>query len=173
MASTNVRRGRGACNTMQIGRRTELRAWAWLFDQGYEVFDNVFPGGPIDVVAVHAETGVVLKIEVRTATERGARWNIEGLSARQLELGVQLLVFRPSTQEFLLFEPGVRSAGTKSSNGGENRAQAWKDANLERLRQRTDETLEQIRHELSRQAQGRPPIVPPMPGQRPRKAQAR
>ena len=47
-----------------IGTNTELKAAAWLLEQGYEVFRNVSSHGEIDLVAI--KDGIVRKIDVKT-----------------------------------------------------------------------------------------------------------
>lgn len=48
------------------GALSELRASAWLLEQGYEVFRNVSAHGPIDIIARHPETGELLLLDVKT-----------------------------------------------------------------------------------------------------------
>jgi len=50
------------------GASSELRASAWLLDQGYEVYRNVSQHGLADIVAVNYETGEVAYIDVKTCT---------------------------------------------------------------------------------------------------------
>jgi Holliday junction resolvase-like predicted endonuclease len=55
-----------AKNSARKGRVRELAAALWLLDQGYEVFDNMIPNGPIDLVAL--KDGAALFIDVKTAS---------------------------------------------------------------------------------------------------------
>ena len=71
----------------QVGARSELRACAWLIEQGYEVFRNVCSHGPIDIVAI--KDGVVLKIDVKTK-QYGQRLPV--LLQAQHDLGVVGLI---------------------------------------------------------------------------------
>ena len=52
-------------NTIPIGAASELTACAWLLSEGYEVFRNVAPAGPIDLIAF--KDGLFLFIDVKTA----------------------------------------------------------------------------------------------------------
>lgn len=52
------------------GALAELRASAWLLDQGYEVFRNLSQHGAIDLIARRADTGEILLIDVKTAPSR-------------------------------------------------------------------------------------------------------
>ena len=47
------------------GARNELAAIVWLMDMGYEVFRNVSPYGPVDLVAI--KDGATLLLDVKTA----------------------------------------------------------------------------------------------------------
>lgn len=87
-------------NTGRIGRETELKAWLWLTRNGYDVFDNIFPNGPIDIVAVNTRNGLVLKLEVRTGTIGPNGVYHSRLDQRQVDLGVQLLLYRPDLDDF-------------------------------------------------------------------------
>jgi Holliday junction resolvase-like predicted endonuclease len=53
-------------NSSQKGAVSELKAAAWLIDQGYEVFRNLVPTGPADLVAFHPETGEFIAVDVKT-----------------------------------------------------------------------------------------------------------
>ena len=57
-------------NKARIGARSELIAAAWLMARGYEVFRNMSPEGPFDIIAVSPEH--TLYIDVKTPA---ARWN--------------------------------------------------------------------------------------------------
>jgi Holliday junction resolvase-like predicted endonuclease len=51
-----------------VGAKNELRAAAWLMDQGYEVFRNVSPVGPGDLIAWDIKNGVFIPVDVKTAS---------------------------------------------------------------------------------------------------------
>jgi hypothetical protein len=50
-------------NKKHKGAHMEIRAAAWLLEQGYEVFRNVSPYGEIDLVAI--KDGVVTALDVK------------------------------------------------------------------------------------------------------------
>lgn len=58
----------------------ELKAMSWLLDQGYEVYRNVSPEGPFDLIAIKPDETVY--IDVKTCS---AQWNydIKGLVANK------------------------------------------------------------------------------------------
>lgn len=76
-------------NTGKLGRYCEMVATLWLLRQGYEVFDNVSPNGPIDLIAVHPSTGEVIKIDVKKLSVSGRKY-VAG-AVRRTDLGVVLL----------------------------------------------------------------------------------
>jgi hypothetical protein len=45
---------------------SELKAQIWLTEQGYEVFTNIKPSGPADLLAWDVAKNHVLKIDVKT-----------------------------------------------------------------------------------------------------------
>ena len=55
-----------------LGARSELVACAWLMAQGYAVFRNVCPTGPVDIIAM-SSSGRIIKIDVKTATAEEER----------------------------------------------------------------------------------------------------
>jgi hypothetical protein len=77
-----------------IGALSELAACAWLLRRGYEVFRNVSPNGPADLVAWRPGYDPIL-VDVKTLG--GADPNIKNrLSPTQQGLGVRVLgVFAP------------------------------------------------------------------------------
>lgn len=48
------------------GAFSELKASAWLLNQGYEVFRNVSPHGAVDIIAMNPETNEITLIDVKT-----------------------------------------------------------------------------------------------------------
>ena len=52
--------------TAYIGKISELQAQIWLLNQGFEVFSNVKPSGPADIIAWDKKTDKFLKIDVKT-----------------------------------------------------------------------------------------------------------
>jgi hypothetical protein len=69
--------------TKHVGARSELIGCCWLLEQGYEVFRNVSPCGPIDLVAV--KKGEVLLLDVKSVPRAT-------VTQEQAELGVKLLI---------------------------------------------------------------------------------
>lgn len=55
-------------NASNIGRVNELHAQVWLLEQGYQVFQNVSPVGPADLVVWDYETNTFMAIDVKTVT---------------------------------------------------------------------------------------------------------
>ena len=54
----------------KVGDINELRATIKFLKEGYWVFRNVSPKGPIDMILVHEKTGEVRKIDVKTNSYR-------------------------------------------------------------------------------------------------------
>jgi hypothetical protein len=52
-----------------LGAHTELRAVSWLLEQGYEVFRNVSPSGPADIIVFREDEAPRL-IDVKTMSGR-------------------------------------------------------------------------------------------------------
>ena len=82
-------------STQTIGDINEHKAIIKFLKEGYWVFKNVSVKGPIDMVLIHEETGVVRKIDVKTTSYRlswkpGTRISRQ-LSKIQKKLGVELL----------------------------------------------------------------------------------
>lgn len=55
--------------TSQLGAYHELIACSYFIQQGYEVFRNVAPSGPADLVAWLPSTGETIFVDVKTATK--------------------------------------------------------------------------------------------------------
>ena len=53
-----------------LGALSELVACAWLLREGYQVFRNVSPHGPYDVVAIKGDD--VIRIDVKTIRRYGS-----------------------------------------------------------------------------------------------------
>ena len=80
-------------NKQRIGDISEHMAVVKFLKEGYHVFKNVSPKGPIDMVLVHRETGEVRKIDVKTKSYRqswkpGTRTHRQR-SKEQVRLGVE------------------------------------------------------------------------------------
>jgi hypothetical protein len=55
-----------------LGAASELKAQAWLLEQGYSVFRNVAQWGTADLVA--EKGGTFCKIDVKTLQDNGEDW---------------------------------------------------------------------------------------------------
>ena len=81
------------------GDMAEFYAVTWLWDHGYEVFQNAGCTGPIDMIAMDKKGNMVL-IDVKTLpVVEGSKINGAGRSNIQKKLGVKLLRFDPDTRE--------------------------------------------------------------------------
>ena len=78
------------------GQRSEFIAAAWLISINYLVYVKTQDNDPIDLIAVHRNTGDVLKLDVksvsyrRTGLKKGHRIN-RVLNKNQKKIGVKLL----------------------------------------------------------------------------------
>lgn len=86
----------------RLGDMAELRACAWLMQQGYEVFRNVGSTGPADLVAWNTFTGDTKFIDVKTASKRinskgEVYYNYAGVRRHNK---VDILVFCPDENRF-------------------------------------------------------------------------
>ena len=79
------------------GAHSELLASAELINEGYEVFRNVCPDGPADLIAWRPETGEVRILDIKTATKttRPQGFKAGALTTRQVGLGVQRIAVLP------------------------------------------------------------------------------
>ena len=81
------------------GQRSEFTAAAWLISTNYLVYVKTQDNDPMDLVAIHRNTGDVLKIDVKSVSFRktwkpGTRiWRIP--SKYQKQLGVVILYVYP------------------------------------------------------------------------------
>ena len=81
------------------GQRSEFLAAAWLISINYLVYVKTQDNDPIDLVAVHRNTGEVLKLDVKTVSYRktgrvGDRIN-RVVNKHQKKIGVTLLYVYP------------------------------------------------------------------------------
>ena len=81
----------------KIGDISEHKAAIMFMKEGYWVFRNVSPKGPIDMVLVHEKTGDVRKIDVKTNSYRQS-WKpgtriCRQRTKEQIKLGVELEFF--------------------------------------------------------------------------------
>ena len=96
-------------NPSRKGDFAEYYAVTWLWDNGYEVFQNSGCTGPIDMIAMTKEGDVKL-IDVKTAQpdhrcKTGNRVQFKaGRTKLQIKLGVQFLLFNPDNRELRFAE---------------------------------------------------------------------
>jgi Holliday junction resolvase-like predicted endonuclease len=135
-------------DTAKLGRATEIRAHLWLLQQGYEVFNNIFPTGPVDAIAMDRKTGNIIKIEIRTASERkDGTWYCGDLTQEQVTLRVQLLVYLPSTQQFILYPIGIMKAGKFADSTPSERAKVGNAKRRITMLAETENALRQLKKE--------------------------
>ena len=92
------------------GDMAEYYAVTWLWDNGYEVFQNSGCTGPIDMIAMDKEGNTIL-IDVKTIIDNdGKSLYGAGRSKVQKKLGVKLLCFDPNTRELRFMQHGVYGA---------------------------------------------------------------
>ena len=104
-------------NNNRKGDFAEYYAVTWLWDQGYEVFQNSGCTGPVDMIALKGDE--VTLIDVKTFRERsrvsedkssGSFINGTNLepshkrTKKQIKMGVKILGFNPETRELRFVE---------------------------------------------------------------------
>ena len=96
-------------NSNRKGDFAEYYAVTWLWDNGYEVFQNSGCSGPVDIIAMDKK-GKILLIDVKTAqpdhrTNTGKKVMFKtGRTKQQLKLGVKFLLFNSDTRELKFAE---------------------------------------------------------------------
>ncbi len=93
-------------NSNRKGDFAEYYAVTWLWDNGYEVFQNSGCSGPVDMIAIDKK-GKHLFIDVKTAgtdIHNSKPRSKHPLSAKQKKLKVKLLLFNPDTRELRFVE---------------------------------------------------------------------
>ena len=93
------------------GDVAELKAAAWLMEQGFFVFTNVSKSGAIDLIAVREKLGncVIYPIDVKTMVynikKKSSRkingYNTHVLTPVQKEMNVRLLYYYPKSGKFM------------------------------------------------------------------------
>ena len=96
------------------GDVAELKAAAWLMEQGFFVFTNVSKSGAIDLIAVREELGncVIYPIDVKTMTRYRKKKNTSYDTEQycyysfyrtpvQKEMNVRLLYYYPKSGKFM------------------------------------------------------------------------
>ena len=89
------------------GDHAELKAVAWLWEQGYEVFRNCGCTGPVDLVAITPEGDTIL-IDVKTMLSQPhleddpnkRRRSGSNITDTQKQIGVQVLGYNLELDEF-------------------------------------------------------------------------
>ena len=96
-------------NSNRKGDFAEYYAVTWLWDNGYEVFQNSGCTGPVDMIAVDKKGNITL-IDVKTAqvdhrVSTGNRVQFKNpRTKKQIELGVIFLLFNPDTRKLRFAE---------------------------------------------------------------------
>jgi len=96
-------------NSNRKGDFAEYYAVTWLWDNGYEVFQNSGCTGPVDMIAVDKKGNITL-IDVKTAqvdhrVSTGNRVQFKNpRTKKQIELGVIFLLFDPDTRKLRFAE---------------------------------------------------------------------
>ena len=96
-------------NNNRKGDFAEYYAVTWLWDNGYEVFQNSGCTGPVDIIAMDKK-GKLLLIDVKTAQpdhrdNTGNRTMYKKPRTKlQKKLGVKFLLFNPDTRELRFAE---------------------------------------------------------------------
>ena len=95
------------------GDFAEYYAVTWLWDNGYEVFQNSGCTGPVDMIAMDKKGNIML-IDVKTIhTEQDYEQLKKTRTKTQEKLGVKLLGFNPETRELNFTNHGVRGRPKK------------------------------------------------------------
>lgn len=84
----------------RIGDFAEYYAVTWLWDQGYEVFRNCGCDGPVDLIVMD-QYGKMFLVDVKTKHDETTDSLQHGRrrTERQVELGVQILLFDRNTRK--------------------------------------------------------------------------
>lgn len=92
--------------TNTTGFISELKAKLWLIDQGYDVFENIKPVGPIDLIAFDPETEEVILIDVKTirTTLKADGSKAYNVPKTKKVNSVKYLGFNPDENEFIWFD---------------------------------------------------------------------
>ena len=88
------------------GDFAEYYAVTWLWDNGYEGFQNAGCSGPVDIIAMDKK-GEIILIDVKTSRKMFNPDNPDAVSyknskvrtERQIKLGVRFLLFNPINRE--------------------------------------------------------------------------
>lgn len=106
-------------NKKHLGAFAEIKATAWLLEQGYEVFANVSQHGDVDLIALNPDTLEVELFDVTTGRYYIRKDGTKGLSFAFDKLNkipeIKVLVFIKETEEVLLLKEDFRA--DKNSTG--------------------------------------------------------
>ena len=91
----------------RLGDVAEYYAVTWLWDQGYEVFQNSGCSGPIDMLALKDNKIILIDVktfqnpckETRLSYSSGVR-----RTKKQIKMGVKILGFNPITRDLKFVE---------------------------------------------------------------------
>ncbi len=78
-----------------MGDLAEFYAVTWLWDNGFEVYQNSGSTGPVDIVAI--KNGKVWLFDIKSKKSE-LNWGFKRTFAQEM-LGVQILVFNPRTRK--------------------------------------------------------------------------
>lgn len=84
-------------STSRKGDLAEYYAVTWLWDNGYEVFQNAGCSGPVDMIAMDNK-GEIILIDVKTG-KTGHLISGNARTEHQIKLGVKFLLFSPNSRE--------------------------------------------------------------------------
>ncbi len=95
-----------------IGIVSEIKAIAWLLEQDWEVFYNIKPHGPADIMVWNPETDEIKKIDVKTIrhylkTDGQKTSMLSGLTPEKLASknnGITYLGYDPDSDKFMWVE---------------------------------------------------------------------
>ena len=82
-------------NPSRVGDLAEFYAVTWLWDNGFEVYQNSGSTGPVDIVAI--KDGKVWLFDIKSKKSE-LNWGFTRTFAQEM-LGVQILVFNPRTRK--------------------------------------------------------------------------
>jgi len=105
-------------NNNRKGDFAEYYAVTWLWDQGYEVFQNSGCTGPVDMIALKRDEVILIDVKTFRERNRSSETNkndgsfIEGTNLepshkrtkKQIKMGVKILGFNPETRELRFIE---------------------------------------------------------------------
>lgn len=99
-------------STSRKGDFAEYYAVTWLWDKGYEVFQNAGCSGPVDLIAIKNNKTTLIDVKtLYSRPDRESNWKTgknlipsNPRTKKQIKMGVQLLTFNPHTRELRFVE---------------------------------------------------------------------